>query len=241
MSGAKISLQSISELWDSSLQSIYQQSDWETFDGAISKKLWIGGKIVKTPTAHVRDDPQLGEELSKNTHYAPVSLSFYPGEMLKRKEFDLSQMTVSDERTVHQGRECIEVAIRRPNGSSCNVCVDPSRGFVPVKYVEWRRRGVMRHDIEIEYAENQDRVWAISSWVSKLYGLYGDDNKVDVTLTGTVTSTATNEQLKDDAFDIAFPVGTRISDFLNGATKGYIQEANGVRREITQRDVPSRP
>lgn len=236
MEGAKISLQSKSEQWINREQSRINQSYSRCFDGA-SNKVLIDAEHMSWPAATLDDESEPCGVLTKNTHYAPLWLSFSPGEMLTRLNFDTSSMAVTDGRAFYQGRECIEVAIPRRQVVSGHVFVVPSLGYLPVKFVEWRGVGRMRSDIEIVYEENAVLGSVVSRWTSRLYG---GDGEVETSLSGTVESVTINEPISDDVFDIALPVGTRIRQTLDGTTKYFIQEANGIRRETRASHAPDR-
>jgi hypothetical protein len=146
--------------------------------------------------------------LVANTDYIPLWLSFAPSETLSKLGFDVSKMLVTDERSFQQGKECIELAVpRKP--LPCHVYVDPSLGYLPIKYISWRRFGQMRTEIDIWYKPDQALGWVVSTWESKLYD--GQQN-VETTLSGEVQSTRINQQISDEVFDIAFPVGTHLRE-----------------------------
>jgi hypothetical protein len=227
MKGKKIALQSKDEVWNESLRKIINQSYWRTFDGFTNKAMIIG-EVLSYPTAQANNEAKPDETLTKNTHYVPLWLSFVPDEMLTRLGFDVSRMSLINDRALYQGIECIEVTV--PRGPDiCHLYIDPALRHLPIGFVEWRRDGSLRADIYLEYETNEELGWVISGWMSRLYGI---DNQVDTTLSGSVKSVAVNEAISDNEFDIEFPVATRIRETLDGKTKYFILEENGVRRQI---------
>jgi len=231
MKGGKISMKSEGYVWSSSRSSRVFQNYSRCFNGTGNKALLEGKDIVTSGVFDHERQPAI--ELTNNTHYVPLWLAFTPAEMLSRMRFDTSHMSVSDARAFHQGKECIEVSIPRDRLKG-QIYVDPSLGYLPVKFVEWRRAGKMRSDIELEYVENEVLGWVVSRWWSNLYD---GDEKLATSLSGTVDKITLNQPISDDEFDIKFPVGTSIREIMDGKTKYFIQERNGRRRATSDHDV----
>jgi hypothetical protein len=226
MQGAKMAMHSKSEEWNTESRSKINLTYSVSFN-CVTNKAMIIGEVLSYPTAHSNNEPKPSDALTKNRRYTPLWLSFTPSEMLTRLGFDVSRMSVSDARAIHKGIQCIEVAI--PRGPlKGHVYIDPSRGYLPVRFVEWRAAGKMRSEIEIEYEKNDVLGWVISGWLSTLYD---GDQQLQTSLSGSVESITVNEPISDHQFDIAYPVDTRIRETLDGTTKYFIQEANGLRRE----------
>jgi hypothetical protein len=224
--GRKIALASEGEVWNDSTKSKINQSYSRCFDGAGNTSLLVG-QVLGFPTARLNNEVKPAFGLINNTHYNPLWLAFYPTEFLARLNFDISRMSVSSARSFHQGKDCIELAIPRDELPG-DVYVDPSIGYLPVRFVEWRTADRMRSDMVIEYETNPEVGWVISRWKSNLYDNTG---VVEVTLSGVVENAAINTPINDDVFTIALPPETRIAETLDGATKYYVQGKDGSRRE----------
>lgn len=222
--GKKLWMQSKGEQWNNETQSPMNQTYTRCFNGKMNKAL-LEGDTYRFPAAQANIDRQPAEELIKNTHYTPLWLSFSAGDMLNRLNFKTSAMSANGKQC--QGKPCVEIKMSR-DGVESYVYVDPTRANVPVRFVEMRGQKEVRSETTIQYDKNEVVGWVLSSWISKLYGGNGE---VETTVVGKMEKVEINGLIKDEVFDIPFPVGTRIRETINGVTKFYIQEADGKRQE----------
>jgi hypothetical protein len=215
--GDKISMRANGQVWNDDTQAPTDQEYTRTFDGAFNKSL-IVGREYKQAGGTVDNERRAASELAANTHYIPLWLSFRPQETLTRLGFDVAELTVTNSKANHKGKDCVEVAIPR-DSLVCALYLDPSTGYLPVKYVEWRGVGKLRSEIEIEYVDDDRIGHVITKSTSQLYG---SENKVETTLTISIKNATINHPINDNIFDIEMPSGTSVRETIDGKTRYYI-------------------
>jgi hypothetical protein len=227
--GKKLRVQTKVEEWNLDTQSPMNQTCTQCFDGTLNTML-LESDISQFPGAMVDNNRQTTEVITKNVCYTPLYLSLSAADMLDRLNFKTPLMTASSQPCECHGKRCIELILSR-DGINSFVYVDPSRAYVPMRMVEMRGPNTIHIETEFQYDKNDVVGWALSSWVSKLYG---GDGEVETILSGHVEKVSINGPINDSAFDITFPVRTRVQKTINGVTKLYIQDADGKLREVVK-------
>lgn len=226
MKGRKVRWESRGEEWDSGSHKLRNKSFSATFDGKL-RKLLIIYEESSYPGAMIDNDKKADELLKHNTTLIPLWLSFASDRSLTRGNYDVTRMSAINRRPLDVRKEHVELSIpRRPY--DCQVFVDNSKGYLPVRMVEWRGKNKKQSEYQIEYKPNKVLGWAIASWKSSLFD---DDNQVEMALTGKVKDLEINGDISDSEFDLAFPPHTRIRETLDGKTRFYIQDTDGKRIE----------
>lgn len=189
----------------------------EVYSVPVRKSFFAEGP-VEFPNAHIRA-LKAGE--------TTLSVGFYPLLLMYRPfsptlgQLDASKMSLAPGITSVDGRECLLV-----KHESTSIWVDPNRGYVPVRFDEYRA-GVLRYSISIRYAAGEPAEWRPGSWV--LSSFYGPDQLKD-SQTVEVTEAHINTIIPEETFEIALPPGTWVSNYTNG--ERYIIRDNDSRRPV---------
>ena len=99
-------------------------------------------------------------------------------------------------------------------------------GFMPVRYITYRD-GAINRQADISYSEDEEYGWVPSSWHVALLTREG---AIWMSYSGKVTDYALNEEIPAEAFDIEFPSGAYVRDYV--ADKRYLVREDGRQRPL---------
>lgn len=124
------------------------------------------------------------------------------------------------------GRVCIELVAVAPGRARNQIWVDPTRGFLPMRYVV-SLDAVDLGKVDVEYRADPTAEWVPISWT--LISRHTDGTLLSSSR-AKVTASNFNAQIPNSEFDPTFPVGTYVVDLSN--KQHFIQKENGRVRKV---------
>ena len=232
MAGGRFAYRKEGENWDpGSPQSRTKRSYTAIFDGNTNKYLNKGGPA---PTGGIRRNcRQPHDRLASNSNLIPLSLLYFPADLIRRVGYDPQRMKVVQSHKVRGEYDCTELLIpavtKHPNLVSpwrARVYVDATREYLPRGLV-LENAGNVRRDISIEYIANEKVGWLVSHWSYNQFNSSGD---VVMSSSGRVTRSSVNEPIEDSAFELTFPAGTHVEELMGDDVRKFIVLPNGTWR-----------
>jgi hypothetical protein len=189
----------------------------DVFDGTYRKTLFHPTE-GDFPNAHIgRKGPNI---IPRNIRTIPIFLIYRPLERTMGR-FDPAKVDLTSERGLVDELSC--PVLRQQDRA---VWVDPTREFLPVRYYEFQK-GKTVVSIEIKYQANANFGWVPSSWREVCST---PDGNVFLSVNASVTAYDINVPISDKDFDIQYPTGTLVHDYITN--EEYIIRAGGTRRPI---------
>ncbi len=207
------------------------------FDGSENVTL-LHAPIPMGSINHHRE-PDSG--LTAGVHQIAFWLTFDPTAFLQRQGYDCDKMrVVTPGGLVYEGRKCFEVELPRSNHRWLGrIFVDPSRGYLPVRFIQ-EFDGAVRSDISIGYAKEEKLGWVASTWEQTRYDSPGVASNRSI---GSVLKTEFNTKLTQAIFDVQFPVGAQVVEETDMGNRYFIKDPDGSLRPIKEDEygaIPSR-
>jgi hypothetical protein len=167
----------------------------------------------------------------------PVHLFLDPGLTLEKRGYRLEHAKTRFYETTYAGTACVEA--RMPLTHKDRVSSRIGIAYLDPK-IEYRFLAFLTEDdgtpvvqYAFKYASNPRSGWLLSKWTA--------DSKSGSRYEVRVKRALVNEPIDEKLFKMAFPVGTEIVEETKaGGTKHYIQEADGSRRPISDKEFKER-
>ena len=191
------------------------------FDKAAPDKLYPSGSI-RAAKKHF----SVGE-----IHLRPLLMTFRAADP-KMRPLDLSQMELSGRLMRIQGHTCSEMQLQQPASTGVSqLWVDPSRHFVIPRYVV-TNKGKVIYQIDVDFIEDAQAGWVPSSWkvVANL-----PSGEMRSSARSKIIKYEINPAIPANHFDIAFPLGAHMENFVTGET--YIIKKDGSKRQIERAEL----
>lgn len=216
--------------WSKDEQAFIHCSYSATFDGKLLKMLYERGAPDKPyPCGTIR---AAEKHFSVNEIYLyPLLMTFRAADP-KVRPFDISQMSFSGKQMRIQGHACPEIQLQYPAGTGENhLWVDPSRDFVVPRYVV-TSKGKVVYQIDVDYIADQQAGWLPSGWNIVIQFPNGGMRSA---IRSKVIESEINSPIPADQFDITFPLGAHVENFVTGDT--YIIKKDGSKRPVQREEI----
>jgi hypothetical protein len=170
----------------------------------------------------------------------PVYLSLETGDYLKKQEYliDHSRLKIRDTR--YDNKDCLELTLPRVHNGQVSMhwvgmlYVDRTREYLPLAFIG-QFDGTPRFEDTATYASDDSIKWVLSQWECKRFAEAGE---LEETFSAHVKRRRVNTPLDDKLFKLDIPVGTIIIEQDEKENrKHYIQEAGGVRRPVSEKEL----
>jgi hypothetical protein len=237
-SGEKYAYSKEGQWWDAQHNVKRTIKTKTAFDGVQRRHITEG---LGTPLGEVSTGKS-ARTLMFNIEWLAFWLPTHTVEFLRRKDYDLDQMTVSRPKVVRGGHDCAELTLRHSDPRSawvCRVYVDPSRYCLPIAY-EHELRGCVTYSASFEYLRDGNDAWRVSAIRFSLFDIQSGDPETSWSY--KVKRCSINEPLDHDVFKIEFPNGTPVVDlgedlFADKSQKYYIALGDGRKRQIAEDEL----
>ena len=196
-----------------------------TFDGAIVHRLTTSA--TSHPTGHIRHAPAHIE--SGSMHARPI-LGLYRALGGANSPYRGRSIEKSGKMLPIHGNSCLELRLSASESSSESIWVDISHDFLPV-LVQVIDHGIQLWRLEIWYAKGGQGQWALDNWTLVHTNR---DGTLRYSARAKVTSWEIDCATSAGDFDIAFPVGTYVSD--NRSRSHFIQTDTDTVRDVPERE-----
>lgn len=207
------------------------------FTGTESRMLFAKNDGI-CPAGELWHDDRPTDTLIAHVNTLALVLIYRPMVFLEQLGADPHSGRVDRPREYHQsGTSKTLVFPRGTDGQSyVDVSVDPTHGYVPVRYV-LRKSGYILSDTEISVSEDEavdacPRAW---SWKQ-----FDDSSRLVQTGEVQVLSSEINDPVADDVFEIVFPVGTWVNEHDADGTKIFLVAKDGTRRYLDDSEADLR-
>jgi hypothetical protein len=205
------------QTWAAKEKKYIPKSMIDIYDGQV-RKLFFERGSMDFPNAHI----QKGNVslITGDVQVEPLMMVYRPldGSV---PEFEPPRLKMTMGTGIAEGRECLILQ----SGES-TIWVDAGRDFLPTRFYEVRRGKTIR-SIEIRYSADADRGWVPVGWTNTSFGGQG---KFNDSVTLTVTAQHLNTQFPEDLFDVKYPPGTWIHNYITD--KEYIIRDDNKDRPI---------
>jgi hypothetical protein len=156
--------------------------------------------------------------------YWPITC-FARGLSLKFAPFDIDQYELTGNTQVVDKSRCIELTrISRANNNREIALIDPSRGFLLVRYYIVTD-GRVTTRLDVKYATDPKINWIPKSWDYAISTPIGGWRLGSSQI--TLEAYEINADLATDTFDLLLPPGTRVYDEYEGPAKQYMIRDDG--------------
>jgi hypothetical protein len=231
--GEKAALWRQAEQWDHDSDGPHEVTQRYSFDGARNanfsqgKGLGLGMiEAAKTPS----------DSLNNRVETWALWLAHWPSEQLQRHEgFNIDDLKVTGNEVKYGDAQCVELSLpaRNRGASDYFVYVDSSKDFHIVKVVH-KYHGAPRRQYDVTYVADEKIGWRVKTCRAELAS---ESKEEPLVITNLAMTCEVNAPIEPAAFQIEFPVGTHVAD--DGSY--FIQEANGLRRKISERQFGAAP
>ena len=221
--GERAAVTRVAEFWDDQQGKPVERKQIFSFDGKQNLG-YIGRSMGRIESA---DAP--GDSINNHVELIPLWWAHWPQERLVfHGDVQFDDAVASDEPLDCGGASCIELTVQAPKSpdSVQQIYVDAAHGFRVVR-VNHFYKDVLRREVTLEYENDDAFGWKVVSFKSNYFDQEGERS---FTLESKVDGCEFNPPLTERAFQVDFPVGTRIAK--DG--KYFEQEPNGKLREIEE-------
>ncbi len=217
--------------WVGEKQAMVSFPQVAAFDGKLLKTLFErGGPGKEHPCGTIE---------AKERHFDVGSVFLLPLLMTFRashphmRPLDIGHGALTGKRVPIEGRVCYEALFRHSDIAEMEyVWVDPSRDFVISRYVV-THDGKLTCQVNIRYAEDAQAGWIPADWdIATQF----PDGRFRMSARAKVVQYEINPSIPADQFDIDFPRGARMTNFVTG--EKYIIKADGTIRPIVRGELP---
>lgn len=227
--GEKAALTRVAEQWNYERNGPVIVRQYQVYDGR--NRIQLGERLASVEQAST---PQ--HAINNSVELWPLWLAHWPADQLQRHEgFDLERMEITGDEVICGEAACIELTLPSEHNKESNyaIYVDPAKDLHIVKLIS-SYKGVPRLQFDVELIPDKEITWRPASWRSELAN---ESNPEGTFIRNVVKNFAINEPIDESVFTVKFPIGTHVFD--NG--KYFIQEPNGTRREISEREFGAMP
>jgi len=217
----RIRLEDYGKDWSDKQEAYVPKETKDVFDGQLRRVFFPkGGEF---PNAHVTSTEACAS--ARDIRLFPIRLAYRAFDTTMGV-LDEAGLTLTETKSIVDDRSC-RVLRQRGDWFEHTIWVDPARSFVPLRYTR-SRQGVVRTQVEISYSEDKEYGWVPTSWNIVL--LNKQTSNIQESWSGTVTEYKLNHPIPDVTFQLTYPPGTWVHDYVTD--QEYIIRGGGNRRPI---------
>jgi hypothetical protein len=219
---SRIRIDTQSKQWSRKLKALVPLHTQFSYDGSKQTQLFLES-AVEAPTAHL--GPGSVADVANNQTTLAVRLIYRAFDPVIGV-FSPADLSLAPEQPISEGVSL--VALVRKTVPRKTIWLDPSKGMLPVRYMEFdRTTGSLKWELKLEYEEDGDAQWKPVKWS---LSWLGRDKSVVQSEVANVTKCALNTRLEDAVFTVAVPPNTFVHDGFK--KQRYILRESGVERPI---------
>jgi hypothetical protein len=190
----------------------------ETFSG--SRRTLLFAKGHSFPNAHISESN--AGRAARDVRCLPLFLALR-SVTLPFARFAGNELIATDQEGIVNGRRCRILKQKHET-----VWIDPERDFTPVRYFQ-SRENELAWAVEIDYANDKRHGWVPKSWKVVHTSPSGE---ITDSMLATVSHYIINGDFAEDEFDILFPEGTWVNNYVTG--EEHIVREGGRKRRIRE-------
>ncbi len=146
---------------------------------------------------------------------------------------DPTKLSMSTEPEIVNGRSCIVLRQERGANNLVDIVwVDAAREFVPVRFVNSSKEGIVSLQVDISYAKDANYGWVPASWK---FSKMGPNGGIDWSWGTNAIKYKLNEAIAESTFQMNYPSGTFVHDSVT--KEQYILLDNGQKRPVAQSEL----
>jgi hypothetical protein len=201
----KIALRRTAEFWDDRAKEPRIQKQNVVFDGENTRKL--NSQDGFPPTASLRQTGEPDDILVRYVETEALWLGAAPATYFDRRYGFPGKMQIEAKDVLVGDVKCTELSVQSlQSGVEQRILVDSN--CRPVRWF-YRYKGVLRHEINLQFQPGEAPDWRLSGWSTRIYGNASEEI---VRLKGTVKAFRVNQALDKSEFDLELPAGTTFQE-----------------------------
>jgi hypothetical protein len=196
------------------IDSVYEQ-------GRLTTLTYISGNPAPTGTLQTNQWNPIALDVAQ----WPLRAAFRGSDPKVMNGANLGVFTLARKTTLN-GIPMVELIQERTELSGeAKIWVDPAQDYAARRMEQYDREGQLQHRTIINTRRDSSRVWVPAAWSTVLYR----GTKCIRAVETQVVELSINPAIQPDAFQLDFPIGTRVTDSTGPTVRDYIIRESDIR------------